>query len=77
MFDELLEDIVIHSVALRSDDLVEIVYSEKRHIHPWGIKSITWQFDRNAVPQIELNQMIESADAIISLVEIKSREEAD
>lgn len=78
MFEDLdTDNVIIHSISVLANDVINIEYSEKRHIHEWGAKTSTWAFDRKAVPQIELVQLLESADAVIDLVEIKSRQDSD
>lgn len=78
MFENLdTESVAIHSITLLANDVINIEYSEKRHMHEWGCKTCTWAFNLKAIPQIELAQLLESADAVIELVEIKSRQEGE
>lgn len=77
MFVNPAEDIIIHSITLRADDWVDLSYTEKRHMHEWGYKTQIWSFIRTAVPDIELQQMVESASSVLDLVEIKSRQDTE
>lgn len=71
------DDLIIHSITLRPDDVIEISYTQKRFMLDWGYKTETWSFDRSIVPDIELEQLIDSIDMLIGFAEVKQRQDAE